>query len=57
MSGLAVDDVFQRVDELPHLPGGDPAGAFRGCEGIATSRSFVWNKRYGGRHSGLELLD
>lgn len=26
--GLVVDDVFQRVDELPHLAGGDPAGAF-----------------------------
>lgn len=26
--GLVVDDVLQCVDELPHLPGGDPAGAF-----------------------------
>lgn len=26
--GLVVDDVFQHVDELPHLPGGDLAGAF-----------------------------
>lgn len=39
-----VDDVFQRVDELPHLPGGDPARAFRGRQGIATARSFVWSR-------------
>lgn len=26
--GLVVDDVFQHVDKLPHLPGGDLAGAF-----------------------------
>ena len=30
--GLVVDEVFQRVDKLPHLPGGDPAGAFRGLK-------------------------
>lgn len=30
--GLVVDDVFQTVDELPHLPSGDPACAFRGVK-------------------------
>lgn len=35
-----VNDVLQTVDELPHLPGGDPACALRGRIDLAISRSF-----------------
>ncbi|OQE06255.1 hypothetical protein PENVUL_c019G02124 [Penicillium vulpinum] len=41
--GLAVNNVLEAVDKLPHLSGGDPACAFGGRVDFAISRSFPYD--------------
>jgi hypothetical protein len=54
--GLAVDNVLEAVDELPHLSGGDPACALGGRVNFAISRSFSYDLRCVDRYSRLEIL-
>lgn len=55
--GLAVDDVLEAVNKLPHLPGGDPACALGGRVSFAISRSFSYDLGGVDRYLRLEILN
>jgi hypothetical protein len=42
-TGLAVNNILEAVDKLPHLSGGDPACAFGGRVDFAISQSLSYN--------------
>jgi hypothetical protein len=55
--GLAVDNVLEAVDKLPHFSGCDPACALGGRVGFTISRSFPYDLGWVDRYSRLEILN